>query len=145
MNDVPLTRKKQLAERLFVQTDLSQKEIAADLDVSEKTIGKWKADGKWDQLRAATTTGTANLITALLEENQGIVDDARQEKRRINSKEADIINKNASTIERLDRKVSLVMNIEVFTNYNKWLVELNPELAGKNTDWQRKFLATLTK
>ena len=41
--------------------------------------------------------------------------------------------------------VSLVMNIEVFTAYNKWLVELNPKLAGENTDWQRKYLATLTK
>lgn len=145
MSEVSLSRKKQLAERLFVQTDLSQKEIAADLDVSEKTIGKWKEEGKWAQLKAAATTGTSQLITALLEENQGIVDDARQEKRRINSKEADIINKNASTIEKLEKKVSLVMNIEVFTAYNKWLVELNPKLAGENTDWQRKYLATLTK
>ena len=145
MDNLTNAKKKQLAERLFVQTDLSQKEIAADLTVSEKTIGKWKEEGKWAQLKAAATTGTANLITALLEENQNIVDDARQEKRRMNSKEADIINKNANTIEKLEKKVSLVMNIEVFTNYNKWLVEVNPKLAGDNTDWQRKYLATLTK
>ena len=145
MSDVSLNQKKQLAERLFVQTDLSQKEIAADLGVSEKTIGKWKEEGKWAQLRAATTTGTTNLIAALLEENQPIVDEARQDKRRITSKEADIINKNASTIEKLEKKVSLVMNIEVFTAYNKWLVELNSKLASDNTEYQRKYLATLTK
>jgi uncharacterized protein YjcR len=145
MDKLTNPQKRQLAERLFVQTDLSQKEIAADLDVSEKSLSKWKTEGKWDQLKAAATTGTSNLVKALLEENQGIVDDARQEKRRINSKEADIISKNASTIERLDKKLNLVTVIEVFTNYNKWLVERNPQLASQNTDWQRKYLATLTK
>ena len=145
MDKLTNTQKRQLAERLYVQTDLSQKEIAADLDVSEKSLSKWKTEGKWDQLKAATTTGTSNLVKALLEENQGIVDDARKENRRINSKEADIIAKNASTIERLDKKLNLVTVIEVFTNYNKWLVEINPKLAGDNTDWQRKYLATLTK
>jgi uncharacterized protein YjcR len=145
MSEVSLDKKKQLAERLYVQTDLTQKQIAEDLKVSEKTMSKWAKDGNWAQLRAASTTGTANLITALLEENQAIADEARDAKRRMTSKEADIINKNANTIEKLEKKVSLVMNIEVFTNYNKWLVELNPKLAGDNTEWQRKYLATLTK
>lgn len=138
-------QKRVLAERLYVQTGMSQKEIAADLDVSEKSLSKWKTEGEWDLLKAATSTGPAHLVKCLLEENQGIVDDARKERRRIDSKEADIIAKNAVTIERLSSKHNLVAVIDVFTAYNKWLVEINPSLAGQNTDFQRKYLATLTK
>lgn len=143
MEKITNAKKKEIAEKLYIYNDQTQKEIAADLKVAEKTISKWKTEGKWDEIKAAHTSGTDELIKALLEENLAITRDAKAEKRRLTSKEVDIMSKNVKAIQTLSKDVTLITIIMVFKRYNKWLVELDPELASANTSYQRKFLYSL--
>jgi transposase len=143
MEKITNAKKKQIAEKLYIYNDQSQKEIADDLGVSEKTLTKWKKEGKWDDIKAAHTSGTDELIKALLEENLAITRDAKAEKRRLTSKEVDIMSKNVKAITTLNKDVTLVTIIMVFKRYNKWLVELAPDVAAANTEFQRKFLYSL--
>lgn len=57
-----LAVKKELARELFLNTALTQKVIATRVDVTEKTIGKWIADGKWDRLKELKTVTRSELL-----------------------------------------------------------------------------------
>ncbi|TAE78065.1 MAG: hypothetical protein EAY81_12140, partial [Bacteroidetes bacterium] len=56
---------RDLAKILFVNEGANQKEIAARLDVSEKTIGKWVKDGEWEKLKVSMLVTKDNQLTAL--------------------------------------------------------------------------------
>ena len=45
-----LSEKKKAAERLYMETDMSQKEIAKHIKVSENTLTNWVKKYKWDEL-----------------------------------------------------------------------------------------------
>lgn len=56
---------KDFAKLLFVNDNISQKEIASRLKVSEKTIGKWGKDGNWESLKKSMLVTKDNQLTAL--------------------------------------------------------------------------------
>jgi len=56
---------RDLAKILFVNEGANQKEIAARLGVSEKTIGKWVKDGEWEKLKVSMLVTKDNQLTAL--------------------------------------------------------------------------------
>ncbi|WP_020211388.1 hypothetical protein [Flavobacterium rivuli] len=56
---------KDYAKVLFVNDNLSQKEIAERINVTEKTIGKWVKDGKWDELKVSMLTTKDNQLKSL--------------------------------------------------------------------------------
>jgi transcriptional regulator with XRE-family HTH domain len=57
------TVEKDYAKMLFVNENLSQKEIAERVGVQEKTIGKWINDGNWQSLKTSMlVTKDAQLV-----------------------------------------------------------------------------------
>lgn len=56
---------KDFAKLLFVNDNVSQKEIAIRLKVSEKTVGKWCKDGNWESLKKSMLVTKDNQLTAL--------------------------------------------------------------------------------
>lgn len=52
---------------LFVEQSKTRKEIAELLNVRENTVGKWAADGNWEDLRTQRLTSSANIISNLKE------------------------------------------------------------------------------
>lgn len=54
---------KDYAKRLFLEGN-TQKEIARRLGRTEKTIGKWKEEGKWDELRKSLLITKDNQLTS---------------------------------------------------------------------------------
>lgn len=132
--------KRNLASQLFVTGDLSPREIADNLKVNINTISRWRKADHWDENKAAKTTGTDNLVRALLLQNQKIMDLAKEEDRTMTSKESDIVLKNAQSIKLLSKEVNLITVISVFKKYNLYLFELDPGLAKSNTEFQKKFI-----
>lgn len=59
---------KDYAKVLFVNDNLTQKEIAERLNVTEKTVGKWVKDGKWETLRTSMLTTKDNQLKSLYEQ-----------------------------------------------------------------------------
>lgn len=55
-------QEKEYARVLFVSENLSQKEIADRVGVTEKTIGKWIAEGGWLKLKRSLLTTRKNQL-----------------------------------------------------------------------------------
>jgi len=143
MTEISNKKKREIAELLYIQNDMSQQQIADEMSVSQKTISAWKAKFKWDELKAAHNSGTSELIKNLLMANLEMTRDAKKENRRLTAKETDSIIKNAKTVKLLSKDVNVVSTIMVFKHYNKWLVDQSPDLAKANTEFQRKYLYQL--
>jgi DNA-binding XRE family transcriptional regulator len=56
---------KDFAKVLFVNDNVSQKEIASRLKVTEKTISKWIKEGDWDKLKVSMLVTKDNQLTGL--------------------------------------------------------------------------------
>jgi transcriptional regulator with XRE-family HTH domain len=56
---------KDFAKILFVNENISQKQIALRLKVTEKTIGKWIKEGNWDSLKVSMLVTKDNQLTSL--------------------------------------------------------------------------------
>lgn len=125
--------KKALAQQLFLETDKTQKEIAAIAQITEKTLTKWKNGGDWELLRQAQTVTSANLISNLY---QKAYDLSLEDKI-----DADKLVKLANTIEKLSNKKVTVSNIiNVFKEFTSWAFGENPELAKQINLLQRKYV-----
>jgi DNA-binding XRE family transcriptional regulator len=63
---------KDFAKILFVNENISQKEIALRLNVTEKTIGKWAKDDNWDSLKVSMLVTKDNQLTSLYKQLETI-------------------------------------------------------------------------
>ena len=62
------TAEKEFAQMLYTSKNLTQKEIAERVKVTEKTIGKWVTEGGWDKLRRSMLTTKKQQIGMLYDQ-----------------------------------------------------------------------------
>ena len=109
------------ARLLFMQGE-PQKVIAEKVGVSAQTITKWVNDGDWQAARSAANTTRPELVNKILKSIDVLVEDLVNEPSpEKTAAAADKLVKFAATIERLDKKTSVVDIIEVFMAFSKWL------------------------
>lgn len=123
-----------VSELLFINEGWTQKAIADYLKVTEKTVGRWASDGKWEEKRKLLQTAPHRIKLILLEEFERI---ARGEETKV---DADAISKISKAIREISDKISIEVIMSVFKEFDVWLVEDDPEFAIKSTEKQRKFL-----
>ena len=109
------------ARLLFMQGE-PQKVIAEKVGVSAQTITKWVNDGDWQAARSAANITLPELVNKILKSIDVLVEDLVNEPSpEKTAAAADKLVKFAATIERLDKKTSVVDIIEVFMAFSKWL------------------------
>lgn len=109
------------ARLLFMQGE-PQKFIAEKVGVSAQTITKWVNDGDWQAARSAANITRPELVNKILKSIDVLVEDLVNEPSpEKTAAAADKLVKFAATIERLDKKTSVVDIIEVFMAFSKWL------------------------
>ena len=109
------------ARLLFMQRE-PQKVIAEKVGVSAQTITKWVNDGDWQAARSAANITRPELVNKILKSIDVLVEDLVNEPSpEKTAAAADKLVKFAATIERLDKKTSVVDIIEVFMAFSKWL------------------------
>lgn len=109
------------ARLLFMQGE-PQKVIAEKVGVSAQTITKWVNDGDWQAARSAANITRPELVNKILRSIDVLVEDLVNEPSpEKTAAAADKLVKFAATIERLDKKTSVVDIIEVFMAFSKWL------------------------
>lgn len=123
MSNLTTKQKKEWAQLLFTKENLTQKEIADRVGVSRVTINRWASDGKWDDLRVSITITREeqlkNLYRQLAEMNTAI--SMRDGNRFPTSAEADIINKLASAIDKMESETGLSDILSTFKSFLNWL------------------------
>lgn len=108
--------------RLLFMQGKPQKVIAEKVGISAQTITKWVKEGDWQAARSAANITRPELVNKILKSIDVLVEDLVNEPSpEKTAAAADKLVKFAATIERLDKKTSVVDIIEVFMAFSKWL------------------------
>lgn len=129
-----MAQKREYARILFVSENLTQKEIAGRVSVTEKTIGKWIEHGDWKKLKRSLLTTRQNQLVLLYDQldwmNTMI---SQRECKTATIKEADIIIKLTAAIKNLEIETSLGETIEVARSFIEFVRQTDLDFAKKVT------------
>jgi uncharacterized protein YjcR len=124
--------KKDWAKLLYLKENLNQKEIAAKVHVTEKTMGKWLHDEKWELLKASVVTSKAESLRRLymqINEVNTAISNKPEGERYADNKQADILSKVSATIKNLETETSITDVIDVFIQFIDWLRPIDLDKA----------------
>lgn len=139
-------QKRELAQILYLRENLSQKEIATKVEVTEKTVSKWKEKYEWDKLKASliiTKDQQLRRLYAQINELNTLIEGREEGKRFANSKEADTLGKLAAAVRNFETEVSIAETIEVFREFLDWLRKHDVEKAQDIASLQDRFIKSL--
>jgi len=124
MAEMTRIQRKDYAKTLFLTNlTMTQKEISERSGVSQKTISKWVNDENWDDLRTSLLTTReqqlANLYMQLRKLNEAILD--REDQQYATSKEADVLIKLTSAIDKLEQDLSISDIVNVSKKFLDWV------------------------
>jgi hypothetical protein len=122
-------QKREWAEMLFIQGDVTQKEIAHKVNVAEKTISAWAAKYNWDDLRKSMLTTKNDILRNLYNILDKINTKLKDENSIGDSKIADMYVKYAAAIKSLETETSIGQISEVGRMFVNWLQGIDPALA----------------
>lgn len=132
-----ITKKEErnYAQILYVNENLTAKEIADRVGVTQKTMGRWIKDGKWDQLRKSMLVTKQKMITMMYDQLEALNNSIAERTPAIpDGKEADVISKITTSIQRLETEASVAETIEVAKSFINYVREYNLELAKEITE-----------
>lgn len=136
MAELSNAQKKDWAKTLYLRENLTQQEIADRVGCSRVTVSNWVRAGKWEQQKAGLTLTrqeqVASLYRQVAEINRAIA--SREDGQRFaTSKEADILGKLASAIDRMEQEAGIAEIIGVLSKFVDWLRPLDLEKAKEVT------------
>ena len=143
MADLSNTQKKEWAKTLYLKENLTQQEIADRVGVTRVTVNSWINKEKWEEQKTGITLTreeqVANLYRQVAEINKAIAMRPEGE-RYANSKEADILGKLSSSIEKMEKDVGIADIISVLTGFVEWLRPVDLEKAKEITKLADAFI-----
>lgn len=137
--------KQQLGYLLYMETSKTQKECAGIVGVSEKTFGDWVEKFGWKEEKGANHVTPDKLKSRFLVMIADFEEKLRSEKRFATPAEADALLKISAAVERLDKKITPSIIMNVFMRFNDWLSLVDPKLASSLTEYQIQFVQTTLK
>lgn len=133
-------QEREYARLLYTQMNLTQKEVAQKVGVTEKTIGKWKEDDNWDSLKTVLITTRSSVIRNL--QRQMELWQLEIDERLASSKEVDILTKLASSIRSLETETGISETVETGMKFIQFLQQHDMELSKNVTHWFDLFIKT---
>ena len=136
--------KKELALSLFLNSDQSQKELAARVGVSENTLSAWVNDGAWKTIKGAKTATRQQMITELYQQLNLIKEaavDAQGKRRAMTHTEVQSVKMITKSIQELDKTLAADTYMQVVEELMTWLFESNPEEAKRMLPRVDSFMA----
>lgn len=125
-------QKKDFAKTLYLtEKNITQKEIAARVGVTEATVSKWVREEGWERLRSSIIGGREDLLGWLHAQLNAIREavENRKECNYVSSKEADTITKLTNSIKKLETETNITHKVEVGRQFLVWLRETDAERA----------------
>lgn len=143
MTKLTNSQKKEWAKTLYLKENLTQKEIAIRVGVSQQTITRWVNAEKWEDLKTSITLTRqeqiGNMYRQVAEINRSI--SAKNEGERFaDSKEADILGKLAAAINKMETEVGIKDIIEVGSKFIDWIRAVDLDKAKDITSLYDAFI-----
>jgi DNA-binding XRE family transcriptional regulator len=142
------TEKRSKAKSLYLTGQYSQKEICELVDVSERSLCKWKDEEEWDSLKTSLLTTRENELRRMykmLKNLNDSIDECGENKIPVNSKQADSVLKLTRAIKNLELETSIADKVEVGSAFINLVRKDDVELAKTITKWFDIFLKTSIK
>ncbi|MDR0829651.1 MAG: DUF1804 family protein [Prevotellaceae bacterium] len=132
------TRQRAIAEDMYIRNGMTGREIAEICGVTEQTISRWKrgkeGEKNWDERKNELQLTPVKVKEILLEEAMKV---ASGEKSGI---DADKLSKIVAAIDRLDKKINVRLIMDVFREFDNYVVEIDPKIAVEFTKYHKLFL-----
>ncbi len=123
---------KELAETLFIKTNLTKTEIAQLLGISRRTVHYWAADNAWDRLKSCTdnmpSIGTENAWLLLTNYQEKLLAPERAFNQLTND-EVNNVCKLGSLVRKLTKGNALNETIELRNRFMEFVNQKNPDKA----------------
>lgn len=137
-------QQNEFAKILFVEQNLSQKEIAERVGVTEKTVGNWVKNGDWEKLKKSLLVTKKTQIARLYDQLEWLNNEIATRDREIGnvatSKEADTIAKITRAINTLETETSIGEIIEVATSFIDFVRSIDLDKAKEITGFFDLFI-----
>lgn len=148
MANLTLQQKKDWAKLLYLKENITQKEIATRVGVTEKTLSKWVNEGKWDMLKSSviiTKSEELQRIYMQINELNTAIFTRQPGQRFASNKEADSLVKLTAAARSLETDASVADVIEVFKRFSNWLRSVDLETAKNLIVFQDAFIKTIMR
>lgn len=125
-------QRKDFARTLYLsEKEITQKEIAARVGVTEATVSKWVREEQWERLKTSVVGGREELLGWLHAQLNAIREavSSREENNFVSSKEADTITKLTNAIKKLETETNIAHKVEVAQQFLVWLRANDSEKA----------------
>jgi transposase len=139
-------QEKDYAKILFTTENLTQKEIAERVKVSEKTITKWIKEGGWAQIKKSLLVTKQHQISMLYDQLDWLNNlVSNREVKVFDSKEADVVSKITASIQRLEIETSVGQVIEVARGVIDFVREIDLDKAKEITKYFDSYIQSKMK
>lgn len=134
MAELTSQRKREWAQSLFLNDNLTQQEIAEKVGVTRQTVARWSKDGKWEEYKVGVTLTREQQIASLhrqVAEINRLIAEREEGHRFATAAEADTINKLSTAIKKLEQDASVSDIISVGMKFMNWLRPFDLEECKK--------------
>lgn len=124
------SKKKSQAYDLYMDTDFTQEEIAEVVGVVPHTIGKWKKEGKWDELKTLHTVSNQRLIKDTISMIHNLDEEIKGDTGIPTGKQANIRRQLVKDLQELETETGILDYINGVGEFILYIKENHdPELA----------------
>jgi len=144
--NLTLAQKKEWAKLLYLKDNITQKEIAGKVSVTEKTLSKWVNSENWASLKASITITKEEALRRIymqINEINSVIEKKPEGERYAKGSEANDLAKLASAAKSLESEASISDIIEAFKRFISWLRPLDLQKAKEIIVLQDSFIRTL--
>lgn len=132
--------KKHLAKVLYLDSGLSQKDIAERLGIHASQLNTWVKGKNWDKLKHAGRVTRKQIALDLQKRIFEISQDVEKDGRIITASEADTITKLNACVRDLDKSTDLATYMQAFEEFIKYITHQDKELGEVIPDHIYNFL-----
>lgn len=125
---------QRIAESMFIEQGMNAKAISELIEVSEKTISNWRKKGNWDARRDEALAAPHKIREILLRELKTLAEGGDS------TVDADALSKISKVMDSMSDRISPQATISVFKEFDTWMIEQDPALALKFTEYHRLFI-----
>ncbi len=120
---------KEYAKLLFTSSNESQKVIAARVGVTEKTLGKWVAEGMWHSYRKSLLTSKKDQLSRLYDILSNVTSKIENADGIGDTKLADMMIKYTAAIRNLEVETNTAQIMDSMKMFITWMLTNDAEQA----------------
>lgn len=122
--------RKEFAKYLYLNEDITIRDIALEVNTDEATVQEWIKTGAWEERKCSLVISRKNQLKNYYSELQKIDQELKQDKN-ANPKYMDMHQKYTAYIKNLEVQLTVSEIIEVFESFTRWLRRKDLALAKK--------------